>query len=222
MVWQSRFDSDFANGYDEYGRSLGPQRREKANAAGSMLTTVQDFARFLQAVLESKGMRKQTQELMLGPQIAISSKHQFPTFSTETTDENNKIKPSYGLTWGLFWTPYGKAFFKEGHDDGHMNYAVCFEDKRNCMVIMTNKTLKTEKESTRSCWRRCKRTLIHRSSGKVLRPTTNCHRAEPLKVRKEIVVDRKSAGTICRSLWDSTGLDTHNPARRGSSIDPGE
>jgi CubicO group peptidase (beta-lactamase class C family) len=27
IVWQSRYDSDFANGYDEFGRSLGPQRR---------------------------------------------------------------------------------------------------------------------------------------------------------------------------------------------------
>jgi len=138
MVWLPRFDSDFANGYDESGRSLGPQRRVQADAAGSMLTTVQDFARFLQAVLESIGMQKQTQELMLSPQIAISSKHEFPTFSTETTDENKKIKLSYGLTWGLYWTPYGKAFFKEGHEAGHMNYAVCFEEKKSCMVMMTN------------------------------------------------------------------------------------
>ena len=55
MVWQSRFDSDFANGYNEYGRSLGPQRREKADAAGSMLTTVQDFARFFKRFWNQKG-----------------------------------------------------------------------------------------------------------------------------------------------------------------------
>ena len=30
MVWEHRFDSDYANGYDEYGRSLGPQRRKSA------------------------------------------------------------------------------------------------------------------------------------------------------------------------------------------------
>jgi CubicO group peptidase (beta-lactamase class C family) len=129
---------NIAFGYDEYGRSLGPQRRQKADAAGSMLTTAQDFARFLQAVLESKGLRKQTRASMLSPQIAILSKRQFPTFSTETTDENKGIKLSYGLTWGLYWTPYGKAFFKEGHDDGHMNYAVCFEEKKSCIVMMTN------------------------------------------------------------------------------------
>jgi CubicO group peptidase (beta-lactamase class C family) len=138
MVWQARFESDYANGYDERGRSLGPQRRGNADAASSMLTTVQDFARFLQAVLESIGMRKQMQQLMLSPQIAISSRHEFPTFSTETTEENRKIKLSYGLTWGLYWAPYGKAFFKEGHDDGHMNYTVCFEEKKDCLVMMTN------------------------------------------------------------------------------------
>ena len=27
MVWEPRFESDFANGYDEYGRSLGPEKR---------------------------------------------------------------------------------------------------------------------------------------------------------------------------------------------------
>jgi CubicO group peptidase (beta-lactamase class C family) len=39
MVWQDRFENDFANGYDEYGRSLGPQKRATADAAGSMKTT---------------------------------------------------------------------------------------------------------------------------------------------------------------------------------------
>jgi CubicO group peptidase (beta-lactamase class C family) len=33
MVWQPRFESDFANGYDGYGRSFGPERRPTANAA---------------------------------------------------------------------------------------------------------------------------------------------------------------------------------------------
>jgi CubicO group peptidase (beta-lactamase class C family) len=27
MVWEPRFETDFANGYEEYGRSLGPDRR---------------------------------------------------------------------------------------------------------------------------------------------------------------------------------------------------
>ena len=138
MVWESRFENDFANGYDEWGRSLGPERRPEANAAGSMQTTVADFARFMQAVMQGKQLSKQTRELMLSPQVQIVSKHEFPTLASETTDENKSIRLSYGLAWGLYWTPYGKAFFKEGHDEGWRNYTACFDDRKTGILIMTN------------------------------------------------------------------------------------
>jgi CubicO group peptidase (beta-lactamase class C family) len=138
MVWQGRFESDYANGYDEYGRSLGPQKRKNADAAGSMQTTVSDFARFVQAVMDGELLQNKTREQMLSPQIQITSMHEFPTFSDETTDENKAIRLSYGLAWGLYRTPYGKVFFKEGHDDGWRNYAVVFEKPKTGIVIMTN------------------------------------------------------------------------------------
>lgn len=138
MVWQNRFDSDYANGYDEYGRSLGPQKRLNADAAGSLLTTPRDFAAFMQAVMAGKGLSKEMREQMLRPQIQILSKHEFPTLESETTDENKPIRLSYGLGWGLYWTPYGEAFFKEGHDDSWRNYTVCFDRQDTGIVIMTN------------------------------------------------------------------------------------
>jgi CubicO group peptidase (beta-lactamase class C family) len=138
MIWQDRFESNFANGYDEYGRSLGPQRLQNAHAASSMQITVSDFARFMLAVMNGEGLRKATREQMLSPQIQITSKHEFPTLSPEMTEENKAIHLSYGLAWGLYWTPYGKAFFKEGHDDGWRNYTVCFDQAKTGIVIMTN------------------------------------------------------------------------------------
>lgn len=138
MVWQERFESDYANGYDEWGRSLGSQRRTKAGAAGSMLTTPADFARFLQAVTRGDRLRKETRAMMLTPQIAIGSKHQFPTLENEPTDANKSIRLSYGLGWGLYWTPFGEAFFKEGHDDGWRNYTVGFDKPKTGVLIMTN------------------------------------------------------------------------------------
>src|SRR3984957_905597 len=36
MVWEPRFESDFANGYDEHGKSIGPQKRSKPGAAASL------------------------------------------------------------------------------------------------------------------------------------------------------------------------------------------
>ena len=139
MVWQSRFEDDFANGYDEYGRSLGPQRRAEANAAGSMTTTIRDFARLLQAMATGSGLSRQAKEEMLGAQVRIFSRRQFPSLENEVTDRNNGIRLSYGLGWGLYWTePYGKAFFKEGHDEGWRHYTVCFDEKKTGIVLMTN------------------------------------------------------------------------------------
>jgi CubicO group peptidase (beta-lactamase class C family) len=138
MVWKDRFDSNYANGYDEYGRSLGPQKRTTADAAGSMQTTIGDFARFVQAVMEGKQLRKKTWDEIFRPQIQITSQHEFPTLSNETTGENKSIRLSYGLGWGRYRSPYGEAFFKEGHDDGWRNYTVNFEEQKSGIVIMTN------------------------------------------------------------------------------------
>jgi CubicO group peptidase (beta-lactamase class C family) len=139
MVWQPRFEDDYAVGHDEYGRSLGAQKRPKADAAGSLLTTPHDFALFMQAVMKGQGLSKQIHQQMLTPQIEIHSKHEFPSLNEDLTDQNKSIRLSYGLAWGLYWTPtYGEAFFKEGHDDGWRNYAVAFPKSGDGMLIMTN------------------------------------------------------------------------------------
>jgi CubicO group peptidase (beta-lactamase class C family) len=138
MVTEERFENDYANAYDEWGRSLGHENRKTADAAGSMQTTLRDVTAFAQAIMEGRGLKKSTRELMLTPQIRIVSKHEFPTLAPETTGENKAIRLSYGLGWGLYWSPYGRAFFKEGHDDGFRHYMVMFDKPRDGIVIMTN------------------------------------------------------------------------------------
>jgi hypothetical protein len=137
MVWQPAFDPDFANGYDEFGRSLGPEKRTAPDAAGSMQTTLRDYSRLLSAVMRHQVLNARTVVEMLSPQIAIKSAHQFPSLATGTSDAGKKIGLSYGLGWGLYTSPYGKAFFKEGHDEGWRNLALCFENGSG-ILIMTN------------------------------------------------------------------------------------
>ena len=138
MVSEERFEDDHAIGYDEQGKSLGLERREKGNAAGSMQTTLRDYARFIQAVLSGGILDRKSRDLMLSPQIQIMSKHEFPSLSTETTTTNRAIHLSYGLGWGLYQTRYGKAFFKEGHDEGWRHYVVCFDRPKTGILIMAN------------------------------------------------------------------------------------
>lgn len=138
MVWEKRFEDDYANGYDEEGKSLGPERRDRGDAAGSMQTTLRDYARFIRGVLSGAILDKKDRESMLSPQVSIESKHEFPSLSTETTRENDSIHLSYGLGWGLYSTSYGAAFFKEGKDEGWRHYVVGFDKRKTGMLIMTN------------------------------------------------------------------------------------
>jgi hypothetical protein len=54
------------------------------------------------------------------------------------TERWKPIGLGYGLGWGVFETPYGHAFFKEGHDEGTANYVLCVEPKRSCIVMLSN------------------------------------------------------------------------------------
>jgi CubicO group peptidase (beta-lactamase class C family) len=137
MVWEPRFEDDFANGYDEYGRSLGPEKRSSPDAAGSMQTTLQDYAAFLSAIMRRQILNTRTTGKMLSPEIGIHSAHQFPSLATAATAANDPIRLRYALGWGLYSSPYGKAFFKEGHDEGWRHLALCFNNGSG-ILIMTN------------------------------------------------------------------------------------
>ncbi len=138
MVWEPRFASDYSDGYDAQGRFIEHTRKQYAGAGGSMDTTLSDYARFLHGVLSGEGISPASRQQMLSPQIRIHSVKQFPTLAPETTTENDGIQLSYGLGWGLFFSPFGKAFFKEGHDEGTENHAVCFDDRKTCLLVLTN------------------------------------------------------------------------------------
>jgi CubicO group peptidase (beta-lactamase class C family) len=189
MVWESRFESDAANGYDEWGRSLGPKGPSKAEAAGSMRTTVSDFARFMQAVMRGQQLSKQSREMMLSPQTQILSKHEFPTLASETTADNKPIRLSYGLAWGLYWTPYGKAFFKEGHDEGWRNYTVCFDERKTGILIMTNSS------NGEGIYKELLETLLKNTFTPIewegFTPYDKLPPREPLKVHSAVAVDSK-------------------------------
>jgi CubicO group peptidase (beta-lactamase class C family) len=138
MRWQPRFENDYATGYDEQGKALGHTRRSNPRAAGSMDTTLTDFPKFVAAMMQGKVLRAKSREELFKPQIRIHSQAQFPTLRPETTDENDAIRLSYALGWGVFFTPAGKAVFKEGHDDGGENHFVCFLDRKTAVILLTN------------------------------------------------------------------------------------
>ena len=138
QLWQARFDSTPCYGHNAKGKTYKLKKRSEANAAGSMSTTLEDFTAFYTALINSKNLDPNSFTEMISPPIMIRSIAQFGPLSKVDSNTNDEIKLSYGLGVGLFQTKYGKAFFKEGHDDGWGHYTICYPDKKIAIIIMTN------------------------------------------------------------------------------------
>ena len=138
-IWHDSFgDDNVAVGHMNNGDIDQKRKRTEPVAGGSMVTTIADYTRFIEYVMQQKGLSKKIFKEMISPQIAIHSKTQFPPITDETTTENDAIHLSYGLGWGLLKCQYGKAFFKEGNGGAWKNYNINFIDKGISIIIMTN------------------------------------------------------------------------------------
>jgi CubicO group peptidase (beta-lactamase class C family) len=139
MTWQPSFESELAFGYDSAGQSVGHDKRSHARAAGSADTDLADMARFIQGVLRGDALSDSSRRAMLAPQIRIRTVHEFPAPSFDTTSRDDAIRLSYGLGWGLFDSPHGPAFFKEGHDDvSWRNYMVAFDRTKSAIILLSS------------------------------------------------------------------------------------
>ena len=125
-------------GHHKKKKVLNRRKRDQEYAAGSMETTPEDYAKFIQAMLRGENLSQEAFEEMISPQIAITSKQQFGKNATVETDENKDIGLSYGLGWGIYNTPHGKAVFKEGHLEGWEHFTVFYPDQKTGILIMTN------------------------------------------------------------------------------------
>jgi len=122
-VWQAAYEGNAASPHDEFGRprgwSIQQLQGNKPGAGGSMATTAGDYARFISlGILNVEGKRKSTVDEMLRPQIAIHYKNMFGPGAWQQTDQYQDIGLAWGLGWGRFDTPYGRAFFHTGHGFG--------------------------------------------------------------------------------------------------------
>ncbi len=138
QIWQTRFETNICYGHNAKGEPYELERWKEASAGGSMSTTLNDFTKFYTALINSKGLSKKSFRKMTSQQIRIKSRSQFGPLAIIDSSDNDNIQLGYGLGVGTFKTPYGSAFFKEGHSDGWAHYSICYPDKKIAVVIMTN------------------------------------------------------------------------------------
>ena len=94
------------------------------NAAASVRTTAEDYAKFVIAVLNGEGLKKATWSEMLTPQVKV----------------NEKTAPnvSWGLGLGLESTANGRTFWHWGDQGDSKCYVTALVEQKNAIVYFTN------------------------------------------------------------------------------------
>ncbi len=94
-VWQSRYETLKVYNHSLLGDLAGRRTPWRANAAASLHTTAEDYARFVSAVLTGKGLRPATTRALMTPQSRPDERG----INTATAAPTGRFAPS--LAWGL-------------------------------------------------------------------------------------------------------------------------
>jgi CubicO group peptidase (beta-lactamase class C family) len=95
-VWRPDFDARTATGHNADGEPVPLWRPKEEGAASTLNTTVKDYALFVEAVLNRKGLKSATLREMETPQIALDPE-------CRNCIERQPKELSRNLFWGLGW-----------------------------------------------------------------------------------------------------------------------
>jgi CubicO group peptidase (beta-lactamase class C family) len=138
MMWRPDFANNLADGWTDSGTTVAHDERSKTRAAGSMDTTIADFAKFSAAYMRGEGLSKAARAELTRGQLAITSASQFPSLQPEAPPEKRYADLAAGLGVITFNGPQGPGFQKAGHNDSTGNTWVCLEARKRCVVILSN------------------------------------------------------------------------------------
>lgn len=138
LIWRPDFASNLADGWGLDGKTEPHDERSKVRAAGSMDTTIADFAKLAAAYVRGQGLSKMARAEMVRPQLSIRSASQFPMLGSDAPPAQQIKGLAAGLGVIAFKGPQGPGFFKGGHNDFTGNMWVCLERRKRCVVLMAN------------------------------------------------------------------------------------
>lgn len=122
-LWQDKYDQRAVYRHDWLGKKSFRNQGKDVNAAASMRTTADDYARFVIALLNGKGLKKTTWHEMFTPQIKVNEK--FPQLA-------------WGLGVGLETMEEGKYFWHWGDQGDSKCFVAAFAKPKDAIVFFTN------------------------------------------------------------------------------------
>lgn len=122
MVWKPEFERTMANGHGLLGRPENFRKRTEANAAASLYTTAEDYAKFVAAVLNGRDLQPDTFKEMLTSQI----------------DMNKENSLGWSLGFGTQTDANGKAIWQWGDYGIFRNYVIAYPEEKSGVVYLAN------------------------------------------------------------------------------------
>lgn len=138
MMWRPDFAGNLADGWDLEGKVEPHDERSAVRAAGSMDTTITDFARFAAAMVRGESLSKASRKAITTGWLPITTRQQFPPLLPEQPLAERRPDLAAGLGVVTFKGPQGPGFYKGGHNDTTANTWVCVERGKRCVVLLSN------------------------------------------------------------------------------------
>lgn len=131
LAWDPALEGQTVSGVNAQGRVEPLPRRTESNAAASLLTTAEDYARFLVAFLEGRGLKPESRKAMLEPRMQVQSKWGEP---------KSPKQPGvfWGLGWGLEQAEGVDTFWHWGHEEFWRAFVVVRRDGKAGLVYFAN------------------------------------------------------------------------------------
>ncbi len=126
-VWKEAYAATSAAPHDILGRPQPKGQPGEGNAASSLHTTAGDYARFVSALLEEKGLRSETLDAIFSPRIRA---------------RNEDGEPAEAIAWGLGWAlesgESGTAFWHWGDNGPFKAFVLGYRDRGTALVYFAN------------------------------------------------------------------------------------
>jgi len=123
-IWKQEIDSQLAYPHSEF-RQTGKKRKPWNNAAASLVTTAEDYARVIAAIMNSTRLKSGTSQAMLSSQIDIPA-------------EEYPGSLSWGLGVGLQHTEQGKIYWHWGDNYSFKCFFAAYPKEKIGVVYFAN------------------------------------------------------------------------------------
>lgn len=125
FVWQEDFAARVAQGHETDQSAVEKWQPQTANAAYSLHTTIEDFACFMRAVLDT---RHQTAD-------SLSETYISRMFTPQISVQDSL---TWGLGWGLYQDAAGTSFWQWGDNTWFTGFTLGWLEQDMSLVILTN------------------------------------------------------------------------------------